>query len=378
MIVEIKGTGPHNKGAEMMLLTIIQELRKFDSNIKFTITPSLNNGSTYEFYSALSIYPKLWLTYKGIDFSKFGRFIPKKLRQLYGLILDEDIDVVLDASGFAYSDQWGEYPVKEMAKQSENWKKNGTKVILLPQAFGPFENQSIKKNMKKIIENTTLIYARDEYSYKELLKLDNNTKKIQLCPDFTVLFKGELPEYFDVRQHQICIVPNQRIKDKGNDTDNYEEFLIEIIKKLQSSELSPFFLIHGGDEDKVLADFINNKLTTKIEIIDERNPYFIKGIIENSMGLIGSRFHSLASGLYSGIPTLGTGWSHKYEYLFKGFQFEEGLMDINEKDIEEKLKLIISKDERKVVAEKLINSKKEIESKTLDMFSEIFSIMTRK
>lgn len=370
MIIQIKGTGSHNKGAEMMLLTILQQLKNED--VKFTVAPQ-KGACEYSFYSKLGLYPKIWLAFKGFQLGKLGKFIPKKIRDLYGLVTDEEIDVILDASGFAYSSQWGDHPAKIMAEESRLWKKNGKKIILLPQAFGPFETENIKNSMREIINNSALLYARDTFSYQALLKITNNTNKIKLYPDFTVLFKGILPSYFDQNLHQVCIVPNQRMKDKRDDSDNYEEFFSKIISKLQGHDLSPFFLIHGGAEDRALAEKINFLLDAKIDIISEENPYLIKGIIGNSIGLIGSRFHSLASGLYSGIPTLGTGWSHKYHYLFDEFEFEGGLIDLNisDNDLAKKLEFITIEKERATLRKHLIEKKNILETKTRKLFDEI-------
>ena len=71
VIVEIKGTGNHNKGAEMMLLTILQELG--GQKTKFTVAP-VQGVCEYAFYSRLRLYPKLWLRIK-IDVNNCGRLI---------------------------------------------------------------------------------------------------------------------------------------------------------------------------------------------------------------------------------------------------------------------------------------------------------------
>ncbi len=370
MVIEIIGTGSHNKGAEMMLLTILQQLQ--NEKVKFTATPR-KNSFEYSFYSKLGIYPKLWIRYKNFQLGKLGKFIPKKIRHLYGLITDEEIDVVLDASGFVYSSQWGDLPTKIMAEETSSWKKNGKKIILLPQAFGPFETEDIRKAMRKIIDNVDIIYARDQFSYEELLQLKGDTDKIKLYPDFTILFKGSVPLYFNRDKHKVCIVPNQRMKDKISNSNTYENLFATIILKLQQNNLSPFFLIHGGTEDENLANKINTLLAQKIEIINEENPFYIKGIIRESLGLIGSRYHSLASSLYSGNPTLGMGWSHKYKYLFKDFEFEEGLISstIPDKELEEKLSIFTNAQKRKIIKEKLDKKKNIYEKTSIDLFTKI-------
>lgn len=370
MIVEIKGNGSHNKGAEMMLLTILQELR--DNRIKFAVAPC-KGICEYPFYSKLGLYPKFWFRVKGIQLGLLGRYIPTKLKDMYGIVSDDEVNVVLDASGFAYSSQWGDYPAKIMAAESKRWKKKGKKIILMPQAFGPFETREIKIFMKQVIDYVDLIYARDGFSYKELLNIVNDTEKIKQCPDFTVLFKGIVPDYFNPEIHQICIVPNQRMKDKRSDALDYEEFFVRIISYLQSKNLSPFFLIYGGGEDKALADKINGLLDKQIEIIPEEDPRLIKGIIQESLGLIGSRFHSLASALFSATPALGTGWSHKYKYLFDEFDFTEGLIDLSSSDdeIENKLQILIDEVKRAEFVRGLKGKKKSFEDKAFVMFEEV-------
>ncbi len=142
--------------------------------------------------------------------------------------------------------------------------------------------------------------------------------------------------------------------------------------------MSPFFLIFGGEEDKTLAERINNLLDKKIEIIREENPYYIKGIIENSFALIGSRFHSIACGLYSSIPTLGTGWSHKYLHIFKDFNSENCLIsfdDMNSKAIDLKLEWILDSSKRTELKDKLEINKTKYVKKSLELFDKIRKLL---
>jgi polysaccharide pyruvyl transferase WcaK-like protein len=376
MIIEIKGTGSHNKGAEMMLLTILQELGKQD--IKFAMAP-IKGVNEYTFYSKLGIYPKAWLCIKGFQVGRFGKMIPKRIRDLYGLIADEEVDVIIDSSGFAYSSQWGEAPAKIMAQDTRRWKKMNKKIILMPQAFGPFQSSSIRSSMKQIIDNSDLIFARDEFSYSELLNLSNTKEKIWMAPDFTILLQGEVPSYFDPAKHQICIVPNQRMKDRKDETETilYEEFLAKIIEYVQKSTLIPFFLIQGGHEDLMLAEKVNSLLTKQIEILHEEDAHSVKGIISCSLALIGSRYHSLASALYAAIPTLGFGWSHKYKYLFDDFNYQEGIieLDLPDNELFKKINLITQDKSRNDIIKKLREGKKNYERRTKLMFAEIKSLL---
>ncbi len=375
MVVEIRGVGSHNKGSEMMLLAILQELKS--EKVKFTVAPQ-KDICEYGFYSKLGLYPKLWCTYKKIQLGRLGRYLPVKIRNLYGLVTEEEVNLILDASGFAYSSQWGEQPTANLAVSASRWKLAGKTLVLLPQAFGPFNTEKIKRYMKIIIENSSLIYARDEFSCTALKNIKED-KKIKMCPDFTVLLQGVKPPYVDAWKHKVCIVPNQRMIDKSEQSPNYERFLVKVIKTCQSKNITPFFLIFGGKEDKNLASRINSLLENKVEIIDEENVFHIKGIIENSLLLVGSRYHSLATGLYSGIPTFGTGWSHKYQYLFKEFDFEEGLINIDtpETQIHRIFSLGLNETSRADLRQRFLKKAEDMKVAVKEMFREVNQLIKK-
>jgi len=376
-MIEIKGTQFHNKGAELMLLSILDYFRSQRSNIQFAIAPNYHN-CMYEHYANLGLQQKLWLRHKGIQWGNAGFLIPEKIRKMYGIVLNNEIDAILDTSGFAYSSQWGIEPTKRMASYTKKWKKEGKKVILMPQAFGPFEDKQIKRFMQIITEYCDLIYAREEDSYKHLISITGEKANIKISPDFTILLEGKSPDYFDANIHQVCIVPNMRMVDKLSDQkDKYVNFMVKTVKAIKSYNLNPFFLIHGGNEDLSLAKQIQKSLKESIPIINESNPLLIKGIIKCSKGLIGSRFHSLASGLYSSVPTLGTGWSHKYNMLFKDFQFSEGLIDIeiSSTELNNKLKYITAQDFSDNLSLSLTECSKKQKSKVLKMFMEIEQVL---
>jgi len=369
MLIEIKGTGQGNKGAEMMLLTILRELKK--DNIKFVIAPKPGDCE-YPFYSKLGLFPKLPVRYKGKNIRFFSKIIPNSILNTFGFITDNNIDVILDASGFSYTSQWGDTPTKNMADDCKRWKSQNKKIILMPQSFGPFKTKVIQKSIIEIIKNVDLIYARDQFSFETLNNL-YKSDKIKLAPDFTILFKGLESDHIQKTKNKVCLVPNTRMTDKREDGSKYIDFFINVINILNDLDIESFFLVHAGQEDKNLMNKINDSIDKKIDIIEEDNPYYIKGIIENSYGLIGSRYHSIASALYSEIPVLGTGWSHKYKYLFSEFDYNEGLIDIDisKNDLKQKLVFFSDKYKRNNIIEKLKNNKKVYLDKTNIMFEEV-------
>src|SRR5690606_3971596 len=69
----------------------------------------------------------------------FRHAVPQSLRTKLGLERAEDAAGVLDASGFAFSDQWGPEVAQWLVQELNSKKNRRQKLVLLPQAFGPFQ-----------------------------------------------------------------------------------------------------------------------------------------------------------------------------------------------------------------------------------------------
>lgn len=381
MNIEIRKTQFVNKGAELMLHAILQSLDSNISEKKIVMAPRpvLN---PYEKFSRLGIYPKAHMEYKGIQWGVLAKYIPKKLRELYGIVTDKELDVVLDAGGFEYTDFWPDKITEELARSSKKWKKQGTKVILLPQAFGPFSSRKIRKAIKVIADNVDLIFARDKISYEYLVDITGKRENIRTAPDFTNLIQGEVPNSFNKLENKFCVIPNYRMLDKTTNKigSMYVLFMRNCIEYLHKNGHKPFLLIHEGTKDVELAIDIARGLQDEIEVIKENNPIYIKGIIGASNGIISSRFHGLVSGLSQGIPSYGTSWSHKYKMLFKEYNFEDGLLDINKTfgKTTNKLCKINSETEVLRLNARLNKKSDELKNKTEQMWSEVFEVINEK
>jgi colanic acid/amylovoran biosynthesis protein len=378
MIVEIRNVNFVNKGAELMLLAIIEKLRSEYPEVILT----MNSGDELYINRA-----KLGL-YQTVRFKKYGIFantalhyIPKRTRERLGVVLDAEIDIILDAAGFKYSEQWGSDYTIELAKEIQKWKQQGTKYIMMPQAFGPFESAEIKASFKTIVDNAELIYARESISYNYITELVGEQDHIKISPDFTNLLKGIVPPDFDTKNNKICIVPNVRMLDKTSfdNPHSYQQFMADCLKILIKAKKKPFFLIHEGDADLKLAKEIMDLVDESINIVVESDPLKIKGIIGTCDAMIGSRFHGLVNALSQGVPVIATGWSHKYKMLLQDYSTSECLLSVNSSkaEIEETLALILDDNMRKTIKQNIEKSgivqKKLVEN----MWQEIYNVMNK-
>lgn len=371
MIVELANVGFINKGAELMLLAMCQEIRSRYSEIELVITPGKND---YLKRAESGLYQKAQLVKYKVDWGSLWKFIPSNIRLRYGIKTASEIDVILDAAGFAYGDQWGHKHAASKLKRLEKCKKNGGKIVLMPQAFGPFTDKKLRGRFRNILSMADLVFARDPVSYQYLVDIVGERDNILIAPDFTPLIEGKNPDNFNREENRFCIVPNSKMINKmERGKGDYLSFLTVCAEHLFNIGAKPFFLIHEGEGDVAIARDVQKRLKRDIEIIRETDSLKIKGIIGICDGMIGSRFHGLVSALSQGVPVIATGWSHKYKMLLDDYNFPQGLisLDIGIADIKRKIdELVCCSTENKAL---LLKSAKCQKDRIREMWDLIFS-----
>ena len=376
-MIEIRKAGFVNKGAELMLYAVLEKMKKEFPDAKFCMVPSAS--APYEKRIVLGFYQKVNLWKKGIRFGNLVYMVPKKLRDRYGLVMDSEVDIVLDAAGFSYSDQWGKGSTAELASSAKSWKKNGAKVVLLPQALGPYESAINKNSIKKAVENIDLIFARERISYEYITNAVGKRDNIKLAPDFTNLIEGIVPDDFDANTNRFCIVPNYRMIDKTSkeQSEAYLPFMITCARYLLEKDQKPFILVHEGANDLMLANKINDAVDGKLNIIKEAHPLKIKGILGVCEGTIGSRFHGLVSALSQGVPSLATGWSHKYKMLFEDYGFADGLLDVtaSKEEVHKKIDLIIDEANKSKIKNIIESRSIELKKLSEQMWDDVMRVL---
>ncbi|WP_439481753.1 polysaccharide pyruvyl transferase family protein [Cyclobacterium plantarum] len=351
MIVELRGVGFVNKGAELMLHSMVEKLKAYDPEIIFVM--EVNSTSPLKKIWSLGIKAKTNFKVKNFSLHPLFKLLPTGLKSKFGWVSEEDIQVVLDASGFTFGDKWGaEKAGNRLADHIGRWKLQGKKVILLPQAFGPFTKPDLIQKMMFILDQADLIFARDKVSCDFLyqLKRRKDSANIFLAPDFTNLTTPIFSENKEKFAESLAIIPNQKMMETSDEGLNkcYPDFLKVMIELALKKGQKPFFLIHESEKDKAIAEMVNEKLENPIQVIEEEDPLLVKGIIGSCFAVITSRFHGLVSALSQSVPCLATGWSHKYEMLFEDYKFPEGLCQLqrDKSYYEEKFDMIIDENPR--------------------------------
>ncbi|MGQ9771109.1 MAG: polysaccharide pyruvyl transferase family protein [Thermogutta sp.] len=351
MMILLHGTGTYNKGAELMAVAVLQHYRAMPQPPEFAVPPRFGSYRDRARYS-------LWTL---LEERRFGRaklitlFAHAPFRRKYGLASEKDITAVVDASGFAFGDQHGPRPTEDMARNCRRWKRQGKKLVLLPQAFGPFSSHEIRSALCELIEHCDLVFAREETSYQALVEVVGSDERIRVAPDFTVSLKGQIPDGFEADPSTAFVVPNQRMLDKtdAHTKATYIPSLAKAIDYLASAGLRPVVLLHAP-EDAALVGPIAEAAATRFDVLQITCPLHLKGVLGTARLVIGSRFHALVGALSQAVPTLACGWSHKYNELMQQFDCPQCLVHVtNGDELREKVAALVDPAHREQLVTRL-------------------------
>lgn len=372
MKIQIDGIDTKNKGAELMLVAVLEQLEDAypNSEVWLNHTGEFNPKVLPNFNLDLKLPGMRWLSKWPVKICRrLGRPFP--ITRLTRYHVRKDIDLLLDAGGFQFSDQWklNVKQVKEKEKYYKKLKENGTRLVLLPQAFGPFKTTYGKEIVKILDDYTDLIFARDEQSYECLVNAGAKESKINISCDFTLPVKGIIPAPFQHLKGAVCLIPNHKmISPKNNNKDKYIGLLKNIIHLYEKKGHPVFMLNHEGFRDKNLCAEVNTVNETKIPVVDGITALEVKGLIGNSHTVISSRFHGVVSALSQGVPCLATSWSHKYEMLFKDFGQEDRILTEDADWATNKEKIVTLEQNHETIAENIKAVKAPLLLKTKKMW----------
>lgn len=341
MVIQIDGGSSTNKGAQLMLYAVLQEIQSKYPEARIY----LNNEH--------SDLPALRNTFKGLDIRKRQsnrwRIIVSKLKlasiayKVYKplswrfslRVPYKGVDILLNIGGFQFGDQW-----RHNANSNASWKhylskmkEYGTKIVFLPQALGPFEKKGSKEIVRILDAYSDIIMARDQVSYGYISALHPSKASIIVFPDFTATVAGIPSRQSELAKGKVCIIPNSKMISQGvNTEENFVNGIVCIIEHVLEMGKQVVLLNHEGSGDYRLCQRINEKLNNKVDILQSNNALVTKGIIAASYLTISSRFHGVANALSSGIPCLATSWSHKYQKLMEDYGQKECMIDYSDKD----------------------------------------------
>jgi polysaccharide pyruvyl transferase WcaK-like protein len=377
MNFEIVGVWPANKGAVLMLEAIRARLQQDFPQARFAVPMSWPAAERL----ALGLWatPARTKSRPGLA-TVFGR-LPRRFRESLGFIPGDEVDVLLDASGFGYGDFWGLAKLDDrLTRRLLVWKRNGRKAILLPQALGPFTKPGMADSFRQALTHLDLAFVRDDASADLVAAVAPGRPNIRRSPDFTNLLHPELPRRLDVLRGRSIVIPNEKMVTGKPDAvrSQYLDFLKVAMDTLRESGRDPFILVHEGAKDRALAVELNARLAGPAELVDEPSALVTKAVISVAELSVSSRFHGLVSGLSAAVPSLACGWSHKYGELMSDYGCPDLLVNLDEpSQWKAKVELLLSNAADAVFRAALKDRGEEERKKSEAMWQEVLQVIRR-
>jgi polysaccharide pyruvyl transferase WcaK-like protein len=330
MIIGLHGGGFKNKGAELMLASVVLAFSERYPEIRFCISPSAHDDHLSCKRYGLLEYVKLPRPKGGRLFSVrfltnrlLSKLVPDSFCNRNGLARYSDIDALIDISGVRFSDKVETIAGDNFLELARYLRSRGKPVILLPQMLGPFRSEDSRRLLVDLFSAATLVFARDEMSYGYVREIVSSAAPIFRAPDITIRTRAKMVDSKKKSKYG-CVVPNVRMLDKGDSrwARTYVQRLAFVATAMWSHNIKPIILIHSVDssEDEPLARSIADLVGDDIcDIHHAVDPLDAKAFISQSELLVGSRYHSIVSALSSGVPAIVMGWAHKYETILVEF-----------------------------------------------------------
>lgn len=372
MNVLITGAQFRNKGAQSMLYSVVSELNTRYDNITLYYIP-IDDFKKYipEDYRFIITYDnKAYLDRMhraDLFVKKFVQCFFDSLRlaakwkargvKKYSDVI-KHVDVLIDISGFALSDEFHPATNKRYLRYIEDAKKYRAKVILMPQSFGPFHYEEAKheidQKIKSVLPQVDLIFAREREG-KSYLENIYHLSNVEISLDTVLQTSGLKRDRIFVNQptrdlpiletkNNVGIIPNIRTLWRG-DRSKVLKTYEEIINKLLDLGRNVYIFNHSNDLEpckKIYAVFEGVEGVHLIE--NEMDCIEYSEFVQNFDYIITSRYHAIVHAYKEHIPAVILGWAVKYVELAENFDQSQYVFDLDKCDIHEVLKAVSTMD----------------------------------
>lgn len=381
MLVELKGAEFSNAGAAMMCLVVMQRLALAFPEASFALSP----GPHCSFREIAGL--PAWQRFRTQRFAGFPEIVmthaPRRLRALtlrYGVVFGNEIDAVVDISGYAYGKPWSDQRLHETAADIERLARRGKPYVFLPQAFGSFDSSDRSARVfRRAIARSRLTYARDAISLENIRSLlAGLPADIRVCPDFTMEFplaasrktKPFLPKY------DVIVVPNTKLLSNPQSASmgDWESFLVNAIDHLTDKGMTVAIANHCRDEDGPVCARLASRRNAVL--LATESPEETKAILATPALVISGRYHACISAMSQGVPCLGLSWSHKYRELFRDFGASDFVMDRPDGDVFHSI-LDRIESERDVLSQTLRASTQKLQEKVDAMWNDVAAALVQ-
>jgi L-malate glycosyltransferase len=294
--------GFQNIGDDAMLLSIINDLRKFKQDIKILILSKIPSGTT-----------------KDYDVASISRINPFRV---YFAI--KNAKAFIYGGGNLLQDNTSTRSLLYYLGTVWLAKKMKLKVMFYANGIGPLKKKINRLLTRKIMNKVDVITLREKLSYSELKHMEISKPRILLTADsaLTVMDSHEINSESILKSRGIDtplpLIGFSLRKYPGHEKfghEKYENIIAQLADHMvERFGVCPVFIPMQFPNDITILKNIAAKMNNKSYVIEEKlNVFETYGIINGMDMLVGMRLHALVFAAGAGVPMLGLVYDPKIE-----------------------------------------------------------------
>lgn len=218
----------------------------------------------------------------------------------------------------------------DLAKQIAIMSK--APLVLMPQTYGPFYTNVLKKWAIHLVKKADLAFSRDTQSAQEMHEL--GVENVVVATDLAFALPYYKEKYdLNSSKRKVGINVSSLLWDGGHNIKlkvNYREYCRQIIKKYSEDDKTEIHIIpHVIDEnnydslenDSRVCKLLKEEFPCAVLAPDFKDPIEAKSYISNMDVFIGARMHSTIGAISAGVATIPFSYSKKFEGLFGNLNY---------------------------------------------------------
>lgn len=351
-----------NRGAEALLRTRIESIRKYCSDVDFYVLAiyvdscdpvrgveyiQTFGGQREKLKSLVYILKSFWSfcvwSSNAIFFRFFGFALSRNIKKL------AESDLFISTDGDVLGEDYGLLPFVWRIYFLSLGIIMKKPVVIYSEGLGPFHSKIAKMIARYFFNKCVYISVRDEISRNNLLNLGGIHVPVDVVADSAFLLeeasqdtrfnhKNGNKKLIGVAVSKLAAKYGFKYKDMKDSYYGFLKFMAEVIDWLIDYHQAEIVLIphvvQAGRDDfetaKEIKDLIKHKET--VRIVDKSlNAAELKAVISHCDLIIASRMHASIAALSTGIPVVGISYSHKMKGIFR-LMGVDSVVDIRELD----------------------------------------------
>lgn len=255
-------------------------------------------------------------------------------------------------------------------------------LILGPQTYGPFIEKQSEKMAEQVIKKAYRIIARDALSAKCISEL--GCGKIEYTTDLAFQLpyccEGEDKSKYEKIKVGINIsglLTNSHIETETEKNFrlkvDYDKYIEGILQFLEKNKMYEVYLISHVEEDYIASNDFYKRHSSVHVIKPFNNPIDVKSYISRMNIFIGARMHATIAALTSGVVTIPTAYSRKFQGLFDVVEYSR-IIDLQKLTTSDAISMTVHYIESYKLLEKEVEHSlmicDEYRKKTYNFFSE--------